>query len=293
MAYVMANARCTVRRAAAALLASCMTLTLAGCGQNPLAVSDVIGPRIVIGVTFDQPAMGLRKGSGYHGFNVAVAEYVAEKLGYASWQIVWEQAPEDERRSMLDDGDVDMITGMYEDAADITAGEKDSATLGYDFAGPYLADRQDVMVLSRSDDSSDTSIVSLADLAGHKVCVIEGSETDADLQRRLDGGIRLVRQPGATQCATALLTGMVDAVAAPGSVLAGLADAEGGDRMRLLGLDFAEGGYGIGLRKGSDQLTARIREAIEQMHADGSWDRAYDETLGAIGYDDGRGTDVH
>ncbi|WP_158275809.1 transporter substrate-binding domain-containing protein [Bifidobacterium catulorum] len=277
----MARRRRAVRKALASRIAAgpaatAMTTTLGACGQAPLGASEIIGPRIVIGVTFDQPAMGLRKGSRYSGLNVEVAEYVARKLGYAPWQIVWEDAPEARRESMLEDGDVDMVTGMYVDDESLTAGHEGS-DLPYDFAGSYLEDDQGVMALKE-----DTDIATVDDLAGRKICVIEGSTTGDRLQRRLHGHVTLVGQPGATQCATALLTGMVDAVGAPKSVLKGLAASEGQSRAHVLDGGYAGGRYGMGLSKGSDRLSEQVKAALDAMKSDGSWDRAYRSTLGDV-----------
>ncbi|MBW3087807.1 transporter substrate-binding domain-containing protein [Bifidobacterium sp. 82T24] len=263
-------------RAVAATVALAMTMALGACGQAPLGASEIVGPRIVIGVTYDQPAMGLRKGSQYSGLNVEVAEYVARRLGYASWQIVWENAPEAGRDDMLDDGDVDMVTGMYVDDDRLSA-THDGADLPYDFAGSYLDDSQGVMTLK-----SATDITSVDDLGGRKACVIDGSATGDELRRRLDGHVTLVAQPGATQCATALLTGMVDAVSAPRSVLRGLAASEGGTRVRVLDAGYARGRYGIGLRKGSDRLSEQVKAALDAMRADGSLNRALRRTLGNV-----------
>ncbi|MBT1176210.1 transporter substrate-binding domain-containing protein [Bifidobacterium callimiconis] len=271
--------RRTAIRAAAALLVGVMTMPLAACGRNPLDVSEVTGPRIVIGVTFDQPGMGLRKGNQYSGFNVKVAEYVAHKLGYAKWQIVWEEAPYDQRVTMLADGDVDMVTGMYidKDTADSTTAK---AELGYDFAGPYLAGRQDVMMLAQDADDVHT----IGDLAGRRVCVVAGSRTVDDLNHVLGSSVTMLEQPSATQCTTALMTGMVDAVSAEAAVLAGMAASADTAKVEPLGLDYAQGEYGIGLKTGSDKLVSRVKAALADMKRDGSLTRAYAETLGEVGY---------
>ncbi|OZG57910.1 ABC transporter substrate-binding protein [Bifidobacterium tissieri] len=266
-------------RGLAAVLVATLTLTLSSCGRSPLDVSEVTGPRIVIGVTFDQPGMGLRKGSQYSGFNIEVAEYVARKLGYAKWQIVWEEAPYDQRVSMLANGDVDMVTGMY---VDTTMAADDSAmnALGYDFVGPYLDGRQDVMMLAQDADDIHT----IGDLAGRHVCVVSGSRTVDDLQQALGASVTLLEQPSATQCTTALMTGMVDAVSAEAAVLAGMVASADTAKVTTLGLDYAQGQYGIGLKTGSDKLSSEVKKALDGMEQDGSLTRAYADTLGRIGY---------
>jgi glutamate transport system substrate-binding protein len=52
----------------------------------------------------------------------------------------------------------------------------------------------------------------------------------------------------------------------------------------VVGEPFTEERYGIGLAKGDDETRAKINDAIDAMIADGSWARAFNETVGASGY---------
>ena len=40
------------------------------------------GGKVIIGIKFDQPGLGLKEGDTYTGFDVEVANYVAKELGY-------------------------------------------------------------------------------------------------------------------------------------------------------------------------------------------------------------------
>lgn len=66
-------------------------LALSGCGGG--------GHRIVIGTKFDQPGLAVKKPDGsMAGFDVDVATYVAEQLGYSPGDIEWKEAPSGWRR---------------------------------------------------------------------------------------------------------------------------------------------------------------------------------------------------
>lgn len=84
---------------------------LAGCGQ--IQVTTVSGapegPTIAIGVAADEPSVGAWHDGTYQGFDITIAKYVAAKLGYANKQIVFKQVRPENRRSMLDNGQVDMV----------------------------------------------------------------------------------------------------------------------------------------------------------------------------------------
>ncbi|WP_133122316.1 transporter substrate-binding domain-containing protein [Bifidobacterium simiarum] len=267
-------------RALSAVVALALCLPLAACGQtDPLGASEVVGPRLAIGVAYDQPSMGYRKGDDYSGLDVEVARYVANRLGYADWQIVWENAPEADRDRMLASGEVDMIVGVFVDDS------QNVDDLGFDFAGAYLTERQAVMVRRRGG----APIDSLNALRGRKACVVRGSRSVEQMRRKFGSSVSLIQQPGSTQCATALLSGMVDAVVAPGAVLAGLHSAGNDDTTRILSERFGdEGRYGVALPSGSTQLEHRVDLALRRMHRDGTWDRAWNRTLGAIGYETDR-----
>ena len=52
----------------------------------------------------------------------------------------------------------------------------------------------------------------------------------------------------------------------------------------MVGEPFTDERYGIGLAKGDDEGRANINDAIEAMIADGSWESAFNETVGDSGY---------
>ena len=112
-----------ITRALAAACALACAVSLAGCGASEEG-------KIRIGIKFDQPGLGFKKSGTYVGFDVDVATYIAEELGYTRDEIVWKEAPSAQREAMLQNGDVDMIIATYS----IT----DSRKAVVDFAGPYF-----------------------------------------------------------------------------------------------------------------------------------------------------------
>ena len=111
------------RRIGAAAAAATLALGLAACGG-----SDDGGDKLKIGIKYDQPGLGLKEGNEYTGFDVKVAEYVAEKLGTSEDDIEWVQAPSAQRETLLETGQVDMIVATYS----ITDSRKEKVS----FAGP-------------------------------------------------------------------------------------------------------------------------------------------------------------
>ena len=99
-----------------------------------------------VGIKFDQPGLGLKKGTEYTGFDVDVAKYVAKELGTDAADINWVQAPSAQRETLISTGQVDMVVATYS----ITDARKEKVS----FAGPYFIAGQDLLV--RADDTSIT-----------------------------------------------------------------------------------------------------------------------------------------
>ena len=251
------------RRALAALAAVACTMSLAACG------ADESG-KIRIGIKFDQPGLGFKKSGTYVGFDVDVAKYVAKKLGYSEDEIVWKVAPSKQREAMLQNGDVDMILATYS----ITDERKNAVS----FAGPYFVAGQDLLV--RKDDHS---INGPEDLNGKRLCSVTGSTSAATVKEKFASEVQLMEQPGYAECATALFSGIVDAVTTDDIILAGLASASRG-KLRVVGKPFTQEYYGVGIKKGDTALAKKINAAIAEMIKDGSWERAIADNTEGTSY---------
>ena len=251
------------RRALAALAAVACTMSLAACG------ADESG-KIRIGIKFDQPGLGFKKSGTYVGFDVDVAKYVAKKLGYSEDEIVWKEAPSKQREAMLQNGDVDMILATYS----ITDERKNAVS----FAGPYFVAGQYLLV--RKDDHS---INGPEDLNGKRLCSVTGSTSAATVKEKFASEVQLMEQPGYAECATALFSGIVDAVTTDDIILAGLASASRG-KLRVVGKPFTQEYYGVGIKKGDTALAKKINAAITEMIKDGSWERAIADNTEGTSY---------
>lgn len=251
------------RRALAALAAVACTMSLAACG------ADESG-KIRIGIKFDQPGLGFKKSGTYVGFDVDVAKYVAKKLGYSEDEIVWKEAPSKQREAMLQNGDVDMILATYS----ITEERKNAVS----FAGPYFVAGQDLLV--RKDDHS---INGPEDLNGKRLCSVTGSTSAATVKEKFASEVQLMEQPGYAECATALFSGIVDAVTTDDIILAGLASASRG-KLRVVGKPFTQEYYGVGIKKGDTAFAKKINAAITEMIKDGSWERAIADNTEGTSY---------
>lgn len=243
----------------AMLCALCCVMSIAACDRSD-------GKKVIrIGIKFDQPGIGFKKSGTYVGFDVDVAKYIAKELGYSEDQIVWKESPSKQREAMLQNGDVDIIVASYS----ITDARKNTVS----FAGPYFVAGQDLLV--RKDE---TNINGPEDLNGKRLCSVTGSTSAIVIKEKFSSKVQLMQQPGYAECATALFSGIVDAVTTDDIILAGLATASRG-RLKLVGKPFTAEYYGIGIKKGNKKLAKRINEALKDMIKNESWKRALDDNL--------------
>lgn len=223
---------------------------------------------IAIGVKFEQPGLSIKNPDGtMSGFDVDVATYIAEQLGYSAGQIVWIEAPSAQRETLIQNDRVEFVVATYS----IT----DARRQRVDFAGPYLVTGQSLLVQQNSD------ITGKADLANRRLCNVTGS-TPAQKIKDEFPSVQLVEFDTYSACVEALRNGSVDAVTTDESILAGYAAQSPGE-FKLVGGIFSEERYGIGLKLGDTALRAQINDALEKMETDGAWAAAFESNLGVAG----------
>jgi glutamate transport system substrate-binding protein len=250
-----------VHLAAAAVLL--VTAVLTGCGGNE--------HKLMIGVKYDQPGLSIKRPDGsMSGFDVDVARYVAEQLGYKSDEIEWKEAPSGQRETLIQNGQVNYIVGTYS----ITPQRKEK--IG--FAGPYFQTGQSLLVRADNND-----VVGPESLTGNKkVCSVSGS-TPAQRIKEKYPDVQLQLYDTYSACVEALKNGAVDAVTTDAVILAGYA-AQSPGTMKIVGQPFSVELYGIGLAKDNNELRGKINDALQKMIDSGQWQAAFDENLGPSGY---------
>jgi glutamate transport system substrate-binding protein len=266
------------RRLGAVAAAATLALTLAACGSSDSGgtAGSSGGKGLKIGIKFDQPGLGLKKGTEFTGMDVDVAKYVAKSLGTAEGDITWVQAPSAQRETLISTGQVDMVVATYS----ITDARKEKVS----FAGPYFIAGQDLLV--RADDSS---ITGPDTLKGKKLCSVTGSTSAQKVKEKVPD-VNLQEFGTYSECVAALASGAIDALTTDDTILAGYAaqDQYKG-KLKVVGQPFSTENYGIGIKKGDTAMCQKITDAIKTMISDGSWQKAVDANLGPAGYKPGAG----
>ena len=254
--------------AAGALLA----LPLAACGGGGDSAGGDAGQggKVVIGVKFDQPGLGLKEGDKNTGFDVEVARYVAKELGYTD--VEFKESPSAQRETLLQSGQVKMIFATYS----ITDDRKQKVS----FAGPYFIAGQDLLVKA-----DNTDITGPDSLNGKKLCSVTGSTSAKKVQDQFADKVQLQEYDTYSKCVAALSTGGIDAVTTDNVILAGFAaQPQYQGKLKVVGKPFSTEKYGVGIKKGDTDLCSKINTALEKMVSDGSWEKALNDTVGASGF---------
>ncbi|WP_219943961.1 glutamate ABC transporter substrate-binding protein [Iamia sp. SCSIO 61187] len=227
---------------------------------------------IKIGTKFDQPGLGAvgLESEDPEGFDIEIGKLVAAELGIAPGDIEWVETVSANREAFIENGTVDIVIATY------TINDERKEVV--DFAGPYYVAGQDLLV-----GADDDSINGPDDLAGKRVCAASGS-TPIERIREEYPDAEPVEFDTYTECVDQLQTGQVDAVSTDDIILAGYAaDPNYEGEFRVVGETFSEEPYGIGLAKGDDEFRDFLNDVLEQSYEDGTWEQAFDATLGASG----------
>ncbi|SDP10406.1 glutamate transport system substrate-binding protein [Pedococcus dokdonensis] len=264
-----------IRQIGALTAASVLALGLAACGDSAkdggTGGGGGGGSKFKVGIKFDQPGMGLKKGNDYTGLDVDVATYVANELGHKAGDIQWVQAPSAQRETLISTGQVDMVVATY------SINDKRKATVS--FAGPYFIAGQDLLI--RADDSSITGPDSLT---GKKLCSVTGSTSAENVKKEVPG-VQLQEFGTYSECVAALVSKGVDALTTDNTILAGYASQDQyKGKLKVVGKTFSEERYGIGIKKGDTATCDKINTALAKMISSGEWQKAIDKNLGPAGF---------
>jgi glutamate transport system substrate-binding protein len=223
---------------------------------------------ITVGTKFDQPLFGLRGPSGDpEGFDVEVAKIIAAELGIDADGIEWIETVSANREPFIEQGRVDIVVATYT----INDTRKEVVS----FAGPYYVAGQSILTLA-----DNTDIQGPDDLAGKRVCSVEGS-TPAENMRTEYPEAELVLTDAYSNCLEPLRNAQVDAVTTDNVILSGFVD-QNPDEFELRGDLFTEEPYGIGLDKCDQEFRDFINDTLEAAFEDGRWETAWEGTAGAV-----------
>jgi ABC-type amino acid transport substrate-binding protein len=224
--------------------------------------------KVVIGVKFDVPQMGLLNPatSKPEGFDVDIGNLIAEELDVPAEFV---EALSANRIPFLLEDKVDLIISTMT----ITEERKQQI----DFSIVYYLAGQRLLV------AKDGDIKGVEDLnAQTKVCSAQGSTSERNI-RTAAPTAPLELRPSYSECFSLLASTppAIQAVTTDDVILLGFAKQEP-DRFGLVGDRFSSEPYGVGIKKGRIGFKEFVDDVIGDAKKDGTWLRLYNKWVRPI-----------
>ncbi len=224
--------------------------------ESAEATGDHAG-KFIVGFDQDFPPMGFVGDDGqYTGFDLDLAKEVASRLNleFVPQPIAW-----DSKDMELKSGTIDCSWNGF------TMNGREDA---YTWSEPYMNNSQVVVV------SADSGIEKLDDLAGKIVEVQADSSAEAALKDNTELSSTfgtLQTTPDYNTAFMDLEMGSVDAIAMD-VIVAGYQIEQRGESDKYVILDetLSSEEYGIGFKKGNEELRDKVQGALDEMAADGT-----------------------
>lgn len=239
------------RIAAILLILSAALMIFTACSSS----NGADGDKLVIGIDDKFAPMGFRdENNEIVGFDIDYAKAAAEKMGMT---VEFQPIDWSTKESELSSGRIDLIWNGY-----TITDERKGKVL---FTKPYLANAQVVVTLAGSD------ITKLDDLAGKEVGLQSlSSAADALNSNPVKDQIKKVTEYKDNVTAlNDLKIGRVQAVVIDEVVVKYYMSKDEGT-FKLLDESLAPEEYGIGVKKGNEELLDKLQKALDEINADGT-----------------------
>lgn len=221
----------------------------------------------IVGFDQDFPPMGFVGDDGeFTGFDLDLAAEVAKRLGK---EVIYQPIAWDAKDMELESGTIDCIWNGFT----ITGREEN-----YTWTEPYMANKQ-VFVVKK-----DSGIETLEDLAGKTVDVQVDSSAEAALKEDENKDLaesfgELLTVADYNTAFMDLEAGAVDAIAMDDIVASYQIESRNADFV-VLEEALAEEEYGVGFKKGNEELRDLVQKTLEEMAEDGTLAKISEEWFG-------------
>ncbi|MEC1522470.1 amino acid ABC transporter substrate-binding protein [Neobacillus niacini] len=233
------------------LIVSAILVIFTGCSKSTSKEEETL----VIGIDDKFAPMGFRdKDNNIVGFDIDYAKAASEKMGT---EVTFQPIDWKTKEAELSSGRIDLIWNGYT----ITDERKEKVL----FTKPYLKNAQVLVTLA------DSELTKLDDLDG-KVVGLQSlsSASDALNASPVKDKLKTVTEfADNVQALTDLKSGRLDAVVIDEVVIDYYMTKEEGT-FKVLDESLAPEEYGIGVKKGNEELLEKLQKALDEMNEDGT-----------------------
>jgi polar amino acid transport system substrate-binding protein len=229
--------------------------------------------QLVVGVDQNTYFFGSRNpASGrLEGFDIDLAREIARRIfgDGDPKRIQFRVVDASQRETSLQSGQVDLVVRTYT----ITCDRQQKV----DFSTVYYTAHQRILAVNGS------GIDSPAALSGKRVCAVSGTTSMSRLYAlNLNPRPILTEVSTWTDCLVLLQQGQIDAISTDDVVLKGL-EKQDLNNVQVVGPNMSDEPYGVGVKRGNDDLVRFVNGVLERMRQDKTWEDLYDVHLRSLG----------
>jgi polar amino acid transport system substrate-binding protein len=236
---------------------------------------------LVAGVDQNTFLWGYRTPDGQlAGFDIEMVDRVAQAIFGSSWQkhIQYRIVPNADRIPAVVSGEVDILAETMTITCarqEPTPGQNPAPTACcVDFSTEYYDAAQRILVPRGS------SVHSVGDLAGKRVCAAQGSTSLINLTHEVPAA-RQVAVVNQTDCLVMLEQGQADAISTDDTILEGLA-AQDPNVVLVRGASLHDEPYGMAISQNHPEFTRFVNAVLAQERSDGEWKAIWTSILGPV-----------
>ncbi|MET0133745.1 MAG: glutamate ABC transporter substrate-binding protein [Kibdelosporangium sp.] len=221
--------------------------------------------RLIAGVDQNTYLFGFRNPAtnSLEGFDIDMVRQVAKALFGDENKVQYKVISSRDREPVLEKGEVDIVVRTYTINCD--------RLQKVGFSTVYYTTGQRVLVDKRS------SVASMDDLAGKKVCANSGSTSLTQLAKHPAKPVP-VSVINWSDCLVLLQQGQVQAMSTDEPILAGMAAQD--PNLKIVGPKLTDEPYGIGIPKANADMVRYVNAVLDKIRGDGSWQSSYNQWVG-------------
>jgi len=232
-----------------------MALSIAGCNNKSQDAMDK--ETLIIGFDDTFVPMGFKDNNGeIVGFDIDLAKEVSKRIGK---QVTFQPIDWSMKESELNSGKIDLIWNGYS----ITKERKEKVN----FTNSYLENRQVIITLVNSKINSKVDLKGMNVGAQNQSSAVDAINKEEELLKTFKDG-KVYTFETNNEALMDLEAKRIDAVVADEILSRYYINKKGEGKFKILNDDFGDESYGVGIRKGDEELLDKLNKAFEDIKKD-------------------------
>lgn len=246
------------------MAALALTMAVTGCSKEVTTEDTNNDGKFVVGFDQNFPPMGFVGDDGeYTGFDLELAAEVAKRIDE---ELVLQPIDWNAKDAELDAGNIDCIWNGF-----TISGRENS----YTWTDAYMNNAQVIVV------KEDSSYETRKDLKGKTVEVQEDSSAQKAVEADTEfaSSVNVIKTADYNTALMELESGAVDAVVMD-EIVANYRITNKKDKFRVLDDKMTAEEYGVGFKKGNEELRDKVQDTLLEMREDGTLEEISNEWFG-------------